>query len=259
MQSQVERNMISKREIQVWRVETTPFDNWNGFQRVLSVDERTRAERLRFEQDQLRFVIRRGILRFLVASYVDASPDEIRFHYGPQGKPKLDGGPSTSDFHFNITYSGDRILYAFSIGRRVGIDIEQVRQIPELEHIAERHYSSLELASVYKPHRSRRLQNFFEVWTRKEAVIKALGVGLALPLNSFSVEPVGGLEGYGYQVIGDVENSTRWRVLPLDAGRNFVASICVEETGFSLTTRTLPELWGTHATRAWSRSKRQTP
>lgn len=156
---------------------------------ALSADERARASRLRAEPLRRRFVNGRIAMRDILGRYLGVrAPGDLRFLYGAHGRPSLAerNGP-----HFNFTRSGPLALCAVARSPTVGVDLELVRPIPEAESIARTHFSAREqalLASLEVPPESAGFQQaFYDTWTRKEAFIKALGLGLAQPLDAFSV------------------------------------------------------------------------
>jgi 4'-phosphopantetheinyl transferase len=151
---------------------------------MLSVDERNRAERFRFENLRRAFAISRGGLRFLLASYLGRDPREIAFNYGPRGKPELQ---HSSRLRFNLSHSGLVTLYAFTLDCEIGLDVEQVRDLPDHDAIAIRFFSAGEVTELRSLNPAERLAGFFRCWTRKEAYIKAVGDGLAIPLDQFQV------------------------------------------------------------------------
>src|ERR1039458_3159098 len=93
---------------------------------LLSEEERARAARFYFEKDRRRYVAARGILRRLLAGYLSASPERLRFRYNGFGKPFLEH-PDGSAIEFNVSHSQDAALFAFTRRRAIGVDIEQIR------------------------------------------------------------------------------------------------------------------------------------
>lgn len=153
-------------------------------EKLLSEEEQHRAKRYRFERDWRRFVVARGTLREILSHYVGQSPGRVPIAVSEHGKPILQ---ETSDVDFNLSHTGDLAVYAVTRGRRIGIDIESVRVVPETLVLAERLCSSLEQQSfltLAEPDRSRA---FLISWVRREAYAKARGLGLSLDMNSFSM------------------------------------------------------------------------
>ena len=176
---------------------------------ILSNDERERLGRFRFEAHRERSTLTRGILRWLLGHYGQTAPRAIEFAYGPHGKPALASGP----LRFNTSHSGDYAAFAITQSGEVGVDIEQVRgDVSRREEIARRHFASGEyeqLLAVPEPDRTRA---FFELWTRKEAFIKARGHGLFSRLQSFEVSL---RESRVISVDGNADVAAEWRMILL--------------------------------------------
>jgi 4'-phosphopantetheinyl transferase len=141
---------------------------------LLSKDEEERAGRFRFPRDQERFIITRGILRCLLAGYLEETPQAIEIMYGLWGKPCLSKEKS---LHFNVSHSGDYAVFAFTRDYEVGIDLERIDKNIELEEMALIIFSQAELNYWEKLHPEEKVDFFFKVWVKKEAFLKALGKG----------------------------------------------------------------------------------
>lgn len=146
--------------------------------RLLSDDERDRASRFIHATKRARFVAGRAFLRLLLAREVGEAPEALRFRYGPNGKPALDG----SRVDFNLAHSGALAVAAVAPGGGgVGVDIERVRPLDDLEGTVRVAFTPAEAAPLLALAEPARLRAFYEAWTRKEAVLKALGLGLGQP------------------------------------------------------------------------------
>jgi 4'-phosphopantetheinyl transferase len=173
--------------VDVWCVELDSAQILNeNYLGILDEAEKGRAARYHYESDRNKFILRRGVLRQLLGKYLNALPSQIQYTTNEFGKPALDQRIG-SDLQFNLSTSGDTALLAFTEGRRVGVDIERERKDFETGSIANRFFSAAEQASLSQLPPGQRLQGFYNCWTRKEAVIKALGQGLSIPLDSFDV------------------------------------------------------------------------
>ncbi|HET6882238.1 MAG TPA: 4'-phosphopantetheinyl transferase superfamily protein [Pirellulales bacterium] len=183
---------VAEGKVHVWRIATDRSYDLPALRSVLSEDEIAKADRFRFENDRRRAVLRRAALRQILARYAGASPNELRFVYGPQGKPALDAAFLPAELHFNLSFSGELALCA--VGRwPLGIDVERERQVENANLVAKHFFTAAEIAlqdAAGDPNRV-----FLRHWTRKEALIKATGSGLSVPLNSFDVS--GGVRGQG--------------------------------------------------------------
>lgn len=149
----------------------------------LAPDEAQRANRFHFARDRLHFTVARGVLRLLLATYLGGRPEELRFEYGPHGKPALAGH---AELQFNVSHSNGAALFAFTMRSAIGVDVEFMRPI-EHEELAGRFFSARERSALRRVPARHRLDAFYACWTRKEAYIKALGGGLSIPLDSFDV------------------------------------------------------------------------
>ena len=108
---------------------------------TLSPDERIRAKRFHSEKDRNRFVICHGILRILLASYLSVEPGELQFSFEKYGKPVLADSFGRVKIHFSMSRSGDKTLFAFTRSGEIGVDVEQMRNIFEMDQIVERCFS----------------------------------------------------------------------------------------------------------------------
>jgi 4'-phosphopantetheinyl transferase len=158
-----------------------------ALRKLLSDTERRRADRFAFDRDRNRFIVARARLREMLATRLSVRPESVELTYGVHGKPALARRFADSDLRFNVSHSDDVAVYAFSIGREIGIDIEVVRPIPDADDIAARFFSRRENEAYFALDPGDKPQGFFCCWTRKEAFIKAIGDGLYHPLDSFDV------------------------------------------------------------------------
>jgi 4'-phosphopantetheinyl transferase len=154
------------------------------FERLLSPDEIARAQRFRFERLQKSFITTRGALRLLLGRYIGLPPGQLEFCYGNKGKPAL---ASSTEIEFNATHSGEVAAFAFTVGCAIGIDLEHIHAIKEMQNIASRFFCREEAAELAALPAEEQEAAFFRCWTRKESYIKAIGDGLSAPLDDFRV------------------------------------------------------------------------
>jgi len=148
---------------------------------------------------------------------------EIRFEYGRHGKPRLAVGlvsASQPDLRFSVSHSGELALIALTVGREVGIDLEYVDREIHFEGIARRFFTAAEITALLHLPPEMRRSGFFLCWTRKEAVLKARGEGLAASLDSFSVSLVPGESARLIAADWDQPQVERWTLcdLAIDSG-----------------------------------------
>lgn len=157
------------------------------FHSLLNAEEKARAERFYFERDRNRYIFGRGILRTLLAGYLGIEAAEIRMTYGPQRKPELESLPHKKTLQFNLAHSNEWAAYIFGWDRPLGIDLEYVRPLPDVDDLAKRFFSPRESKLIHSLSGDQKWDTFFKIWTCKEAILKAHGSGLTLPLDQFEI------------------------------------------------------------------------
>jgi len=216
-------------QVDVWRTRLdVPPDDLARAALLLSGDERACAERYHFPIHRARYIAARGALRAILGDILAADPAGLRFVYGPHGKPALAAQSGGATLCFNVSHAGDLALVAVTERRRVGVDLEQAR--PDLAYleIAERFFSPREVAALRALPPPRQQEGFLRCWTRKEAYIKALGVGLSLSLASFDVSLAPGDAPALLASRPDPHEAGRWSLHDLDAGPGYTAALAVE-------------------------------
>lgn len=191
---------------------------------ALDDDERARAERFARRRDADRFIVCRGAVRGVLASYLRAAPEDIEFIYSSYGKPGLCCGTL---LQFNVSHSGDVAMCAVAEHRAVGVDVERVDRTLAFEPLAERFFSPRELASLREVAEQDRRLAFYRCWTRKEAYVKSTGRGLSHALDAFAVSLDDGRDAH-LVWSSDPGESERWCLSGLDAPGGYVAAVAVE-------------------------------
>lgn len=216
-------------DVHVWHVslDTSPL-RLSSLWAVLDEAEKARAERFHFARDRVRFVAARGTLRVILGRYLDRDPARIALVYGVQGKPVLDPSAGDARASFNVSHSADLALVAVCLGRQIGVDLERIRPDIAAEDIARRFFSPRENAALSALPPEHRVAAFFNCWTRKEAFVKALGEGLALPLDHFDVSLSPGEPAALLRTAPDPSEAQRWYLAALDAGPDYAAALAVE-------------------------------
>lgn len=151
----------------------------------VSPDERLSAERLLDTHKRSLFIASHSLLRTILAGYLGSQPEELLFHVGEHGKPTLSGSDAT--LHFNVSHSGSMFILAVAADREVGVDIEHIRGDTPFADMARLAFSPQEQAELFAFPDHLQRSAFYRCWTRKEAYLKASGMGFALPSNSFNV------------------------------------------------------------------------
>lgn len=218
--------IIQPGQVDLWRIFLNlPPESVKTLASTLTADETGRAARFRFPADRNRYIAAHGALRDILARYLNREPGQVRFSANQYGKPTLPGCP----LEFNLSHSGDFALVAVTRGRKVGVDVERFRPDVDFERLASRFFSSREAAELTAFPAAQRLAAFFRCWTRKEAYIKAQGLGLSLPLKDFDVSL--GDPALLYATRPDAEEAGHWRVFSLQVDPFYAGAVVVERVG----------------------------
>jgi 4'-phosphopantetheinyl transferase len=172
----------------VWQTDLRRSDAWieDVVASVLTADE---AERRGREPHHVwrRRVVARAALRVALGRHLDRPPGSLKLAPGPGGKPRLGGAAGRDEVFFSLSRSGDLCLIAISEDGPVGVDVEEVRDVPELESLVRSRFAPSEATAILERSGEKRLAAFYRCWTRKEACVKALGSGIGPGLQSVVV------------------------------------------------------------------------
>ncbi len=204
--------------------------------RILSADEQDRLSRIRCTRTYSEFVVARGVLRNLLGAYLEIDPSEIRFSLGPVGKPEL-SHPGGSGLHFNLTHSRGLALVAVTRRCAVGVDVEHVRPMSNYLGLAERYFSPREVAILNGLPDEQRMPAFFHAWTRKEAFLKAIGVGLSYGLERVEVTLGPGEPARLTSLDGAETRARCWSMRHLEPAPGYVGALALERHDYRLICR----------------------
>lgn len=212
-------------ELNLWLIDMDEAANLvDSFYPLLSEDEKARSARLIIPVVRNRFILARGAMRVLIADAVSCTPEALQFVYGVHGKPALRNCPD-SGVQFNISHSAGMALLAVNRHCPVGVDIERVRPDRPFLKLSERFFSGFESAELASLPESYVMDGFYSCWTRKEAYLKAIGTGLATPLNAFDVtlRPEDAPALYGQRI--DPDETSRWRIFNVEVPPGYRAAV----------------------------------
>ena len=219
------RLIATSGEAAIWLADLDAADAGERALAVLSEDERARAARFVFDVHRRRFIACRAWLRQQLGERLTRAPHDLRFEYGPVGKPSLSGGA----LRFNVSHS-DRYALLAVADAEIGVDIEQERPLSDMDALAERVFSAAERQALAQVPAGRKAEAFFAGWTRKEAYIKARGEGIGL-LAAIEVALTPGEPPRLIRVDGQPDELERWSIQALSPVQGFAAAVCVEGRG----------------------------
>ena len=197
---------------------------------VLSADEADRRGRFHFEGDRQDFTFARGMLRTVLAAYLQTDPRALRFRYSEHGKPSLVLTDPEKDLRFNLSHTQGAVLLGICRQRAIGVDVERVREDFSPQEIATRFFSDSERQALMSLPQAEQRQAFFRCWTRKEAFLKARGHGLSFPLERFDVSIGAGETEVRLTTRPDPEEAQRWQILQALAPDGCAAAVAVESS-----------------------------
>jgi 4'-phosphopantetheinyl transferase len=222
---------LAKGEVHVWFADLDlPAQRRAVLARLLSADERQRADRYSPVPAREQFVAARGLLRVLLGAYLHVPPAEVVFAAGPQGKPTLAGAP----LHFNVSHSRGGALIAVTTVAEVGVDLERLRPYPNYRDMAERFFHPGEAAALVALPAAQAEQAFFHVWTRKEAFLKATGLGIAGGLERVQISVPPDEPARVLDIDGASAPAARWSLTTLLPREGYVGALALEARNYQL-------------------------
>lgn len=213
--------------IRVWRIPLDPSapPAEHGIA-TLTDDERARAARFRFDRDRNRWLGAHVALRRILGAELGVAAERIRYLRGPAGKPAV-AWPADTGLEFNLSDSGDLALLALSRIGPVGVDVEHLERIPDFSTIAESHFADDERRALLALPSPDQLEGFYRIWTRKEAYIKAIGIGLGFALDRFAVTLAREAPRL-LHIDGDADRARAWSLHDVSPSAHYVGALAVE-------------------------------
>ena len=196
------------------------------FSAVLSAEETARAQRFRSAQDRDRHIVQHGLLRSLLAGYLGCAARQVHIRTSAHGKPCIEGKDAEGSLQFSLSHSGAYAAFAFNRCDSIGVDIEEVREIPEMEEIVAQHFTPREKAEMLACPIDWKLKTFYRLWTRKEAVLKAQGEGLLKAIDCVDVA-TGEDPGHWKVFIEEGSAVEEYSVTDIEGPPGFAAAVAV--------------------------------
>jgi 4'-phosphopantetheinyl transferase len=250
--------MIDTETIEIWRVplDESQLDQHGAWRGVLSSEEQLRADTFHADAHRREYVIAHVALRTVLGRRLGVAPAEVQFAEGSFAgngmhgkaagriKPALRfagtssspdrepvSGPSL-DIRFNLSHTRGAALVGVALGRELGVDIERQRPMEDLEAIARSVMSSKEWEGWLAIPRELQERAFYRLWTRKEAYLKAIGLGLYRNLQEVTVPATAeSLETGKVHLVQDRAGAGDWQVIDIEAGPGYAAGISLEGAG----------------------------
>ncbi len=196
-QRSLKPHSLARGQVHVWyaRLDLIGDAALAQYQSLLSQNEIARRNRYRFEKDRRLFLVSHALLRLSLSRYVDVAPTRWTFVQNRYGRPEIAEPRTDPPLRFNLSHTSGMAALAVTLGREIGVDVENRRRNIDAVGVAGRYFSACESAELRSLPPEQRQSRFFDFWTLKEAYIKARGMGLSFPLRDFSMrverKPVG--------------------------------------------------------------------
>ena len=179
---------LIRNEVRVWLIRADEAELCSACcADLLSLAERERAARFKFEKDRRLYTVAHAALRSLLAGYLNVAPGDLEFEIGPRGKPRLAPTFNKDSLEFNLSHSSEVALIAMNREREIGVDVEQVKKEFAFAEVAERYFTTREVSAIRALPQDLQRRAFYQCWTSKEAFLKAKGVGLSGELDEVEI------------------------------------------------------------------------
>jgi len=236
------QSALSIGEVHVWVISLNDAHyTTDRFLPILSQEERTRAESLYLESDRVCFIRAHGIVRQILASYSDVAASSLKFRANRFGKPFLVTDSGAPNIQFSVSHSGEFCLLALRLDCPVGIDLEKLRNVPDIKRISDRYFTSSEAGFLSTLCGQPQRNAFFALWTHKEAMVKGLGLSLAANLRQIEFDFN---SSHRPRLVSWARNTSitkEWSLRPLSPGPDYVAAVACKGPVRSFAVRQWPD------------------
>lgn len=226
---------LDSESIHLWWIQSGMSSSVHHFLHAkLSADEQARAQRYRFEKDQHRFIMVRAMLRLLLSHYAGLPVSSITFGRGKHGKPYLSYGDTSQAPQFNVSHSKGWVVLAFSRHARLGVDIEYIDPDVNMHQIIEMTLSDTEKTALFALPEHQQRTAFFHMWSRKEALTKAIGIGMHTSFPAIGLTPWPETPIHIRELSPTLSSGATWRLEDISPNSDYVAALAYDVQPASL-------------------------
>jgi 4'-phosphopantetheinyl transferase len=226
-----------KKVIEVWLGTLVKETDNNNLWPLLSKAEQNKASLIKSDIQRVQYIEVRAKLRWVLASFINIKPQQLIFALEKHGKPYL---PEYSDYHFNISHSGDQLAIAVAKHCPLGVDIEQWKRKADFEALVKRCFATEEQLYWQALADEHKKREFYRFWTRKEAFVKATGRGIALGLDQCVVSPEN-LAAF-LKIPSDYCPASDWKILDLNFPEGFSGALVARACNINVRIKSLNTL-----------------
>lgn len=232
--------ILSNDDVHIWSASLNQTEaHHRQFLQTLSRNELARMSHYTDEGKKKHFTLSHGLLRTILGRYLGIEASEVRIRYEQHGKPVLAQSYRSEALHFSLSHSFDRVIFGLVLNRRIGIDLEYVRPISGIDHITKRFFSMSEHALLQSLPKNQKVRTFFQIWTRKEAYLKAWGKGILQPMGWFDVSREPGKVTGAFNGLGKAQEFSGWSHRDIIPFGGHLAAVAVEGFNWQLSHKQL--------------------
>lgn len=220
---------LENTQVHLWKAESSSSNiDSRTLWLTLSEDEQDRAKRFHRQVDGDRYIWHHATLHQILSRYLDLHPREINFQYSALGKPSLPKEINPNRYCFNMSHSGDILIIGLTSNLQIGVDVERISSIPDMEAMVELNFTQTEIKAYSRLPETEKQFAFFAAWTRKEAVLKAVGKGLQIPPGQIEVSMDPEESSPSVRLLDEVEGSVSFRLFSFRPAEGHQAALAVE-------------------------------
>ncbi len=198
-----------------------------NYYELLNADEKQKVDTFLRAELQQKYINTRGILRKVLGTYLNMKPQDINIKTAEYGKPFVDD----SEIFFNLSHTGNKLVIAVSNVSEIGIDLEQLRGRKNLKGLVKKCLSTVEKKSWESLSEQQQIFMFYYLWVRKEALVKAIGRGIAMGLDQCIVDPVQQTKFLSIPGGGDSIND--WKIVEVKLNQEDVCALVIKDINFN--------------------------
>ncbi len=231
MKNKINSNQLEN-EVHIWTaILDQPEAIIDGYYSILPDNEQKMVDKYRTGMIRKRQIISKGLVRLLISRYMNLNPNEIKFYYNEFGKPFVSPDSDRDNIFFNLSHSDNIAVFIFSKKRKIGIDVEKIKELADMEGIVRLCFSESEKKWFNELPSTKKEEMFYKIWTSKEAYMKAIGKGFSFSPKRISLELRINDNLFFKEIDGD-EDFNRWKLITFRPNPDFISSLVVEDENF---------------------------
>ena len=224
-----EMSDLQRSEIHLWFADLNSLDRYAISSEVahwLRGEEKNRYNRYQSQRQREHFLFGRVLLKTILSKYIGCAPADLKLDIDTRGKPFV-SSDNTLSLAFNLSHSGNRVVFAVSKNQDLGVDLELIKKERAILKIAERYFSTSETRELRNLPKASQVKRFYELWTLKESVLKACGYGLSRGLSEIEFSFPASDKLVMHSAPGN-ENLTHWQSWQIEEYKNYMLAVSVK-------------------------------